>query len=353
MNALFLNVLGAPESDRYGLFLETANRLGVPIQHIEKDFWVCLVLDLLFNGRETNEPRLLFKGGTSLSKAYSLISRFSEDIDITVFREDLGQNITLGELEGLSGKQQRKYFENIKNAAQQYICHQLKPRLEKQFIDIFKQIGSHENLPSIDIDSSDKSEQTLLVRFHSVLSNNNSYIIPAVKIEGGAKSALDPHQLTSIYPYVAKDINLSDFMVKNVVTINAERTFWDKIIILHGIRRWYDLKGELRQSGHRYSRHYYDVFKLLKSDIGKSARCKKELASDCVRHALMFFNSASLDLKNANPGTFSIVPNVEMQQSLRRDYKAMSNMIFGEIPNFDEVIETIIDFEKELNKQRD
>jgi len=107
VKAGFLRIIAASPEDRRGLFLATANRLGTPLQNVEKDFWVSWVLDLLFNGRDTGEPRLLFKGGTSLSKAYGLISRFSEDIDITVFREDIGQDIQVGDLEGLSGKQQR------------------------------------------------------------------------------------------------------------------------------------------------------------------------------------------------------------------------------------------------------
>lgn len=88
-NNNFTDVIHASVEDRRDLFLATATRLGVPLQNIEKDFWVCWILDLLFNTRNQEEPRLLFKGGTSLSKAHALISRFSEDIDITVFREDL------------------------------------------------------------------------------------------------------------------------------------------------------------------------------------------------------------------------------------------------------------------------
>lgn len=89
MNPNFLPIIAATPDDRLQLFLATATRLGTPLQNVEKDFWVCWALDLLFNGQETNKPRLLFKGGTSLSKAYGLISRFSEDIDITVFREEI------------------------------------------------------------------------------------------------------------------------------------------------------------------------------------------------------------------------------------------------------------------------
>ena len=88
MNPGFSEFLSASPEDRRDVFLGTARRLGTPEQNVEKDFWVTWTLDALFNGLPDGHPRLLFKGGTSLSKAYGLISRFSEDIDITVFRED-------------------------------------------------------------------------------------------------------------------------------------------------------------------------------------------------------------------------------------------------------------------------
>src|ERR1700691_539626 len=100
----FQTVLAASERERRDLFLAAANRLGTAVQNVEKDFWVCWTLDALFNGLEVGGPRLLFKGGTSLSKAFSLISRFSEDIDITVFRDDLGQGAEVADLDALSGK---------------------------------------------------------------------------------------------------------------------------------------------------------------------------------------------------------------------------------------------------------
>ena len=125
----FQDIIAAAEADRRDLFLSTSMRLGTPIQNVEKDFWVCWVLDLLFNGASTDEPRLLFKGGTSLSKSHGLISRFSEDIDITVFREDLGQAVDVEDLEGLSGKKQRAHLNAIKEACQRYITSTLKTRL--------------------------------------------------------------------------------------------------------------------------------------------------------------------------------------------------------------------------------
>lgn len=348
MNQSFITVLKASEEDRRGLFFATANRLGVPFQNIEKDFWVCFVLDILFNYRTESSPRLLFKGGTSLSKAYSLISRFSEDIDITVFREDLKLTMPLDELAQLSGKQQRKYFDKIKSASQHYICNELRPHLQSVLDGIFERLSNFSEAPSVVIDESDESHQTLLLKYPS-LNDDPSYVFPIVKIECGAKSALDPHRAMSIKPYVADDMKDPLFTVDNVVTIEAERTFWDKIIILHGIRRWFDIKGVLRQNGHRYSRHYYDVFKLLHSDTGEKAFGRQELAIDCSEHAQIFFNSAALDLKTAYFGTFSIVPSTSMIKELKRDYEAMSGMIFGEVPTFDEVIEAISVFERKLN----
>jgi len=107
LNPSFREVITAPDADRLDLFLGAAARLGTAVQNVEKDFWVCWTLDVLFNGLAAGGPRLLFKGGTSLSKAFGLISRFSEDIDITVFRGDLGQAADVAELEALSGKKRR------------------------------------------------------------------------------------------------------------------------------------------------------------------------------------------------------------------------------------------------------
>src|SRR5471030_1927861 len=101
MNSAFQDILAANEVDRRDLFLTTANRIGTTLQNIEKDFCVCWTLWALFQELGGQGPRLLFKGGTSLSKAYGLIARFSEDIDITVFRQDIGEAATVDELEAM------------------------------------------------------------------------------------------------------------------------------------------------------------------------------------------------------------------------------------------------------------
>ena len=129
MNNNFLEIISAKSGERRDLFLAAATRLGTTEQNVEKDFWVCWVLDALFHGLPPDGPRLLFKGGTSLSKAFGLISRFSEDIDITVFREDLGQAATVVQLEALSRKKRNARLDEIKLACQQYISVQLRETL--------------------------------------------------------------------------------------------------------------------------------------------------------------------------------------------------------------------------------
>ncbi len=104
----YAQIIAAPPRDRLDLFLAAANRLGAPVGNIEKDFWVCWTLDALYHRLPKAGPRLLFKGGTSLSKAYGLIQRFSEDIDVTVFRDDLDQAVSVEEREAMSKKSVRR-----------------------------------------------------------------------------------------------------------------------------------------------------------------------------------------------------------------------------------------------------
>jgi hypothetical protein len=136
--------------------------------------------------------------------------------------------------------------------------------------------------------------------------------------------------------------------VDNVTTIEPIRTFWDKVIILHDTRRWFEHRGELRQEG-RLTRHYYDVHRLLGADVGRSAVADRSLAAQCVRHARMFFDRPDLDLAQAAPGTYALAPSPAMRDRLARDYENMAAMIFGPIPAFDDVISSIVELERQLN----
>lgn len=337
MNAHYLEILRADKADRRGLFLSAGARLGTAVQHVEKDFWVCWILDAMFNGLPSDSPRLLFKGGTSLSKSFGLIDRFSEDIDIAVFRDDLGQPATLLELEQLSGKKRQKRLDAIKASCQAYITGDFLRQLDALLSGTMEQAGIARN-NSIVVDELDPDRQTLLFWYPSALAETRDYIKPAVRIEAGAKSALDPHQTTAVLPFVAADVPTLNLRVGNITAVNPERTFWDKVVILHGQRSWFERRGTLRADGHRISRHYYDAYRLMRSDVGPRALADRELGIDCAHHARMFFNSADLDLAHAVPGALALVPPTGMRDALRRDYNAMTGMIFGAVPSFDGIL---------------
>jgi hypothetical protein len=168
LNPAYNTVITASDDERRGLFLATATRLGTAVQNVEKDFWVCWTLDALFNGLPAGGPRLLFKGGTSLSKAFGLIPRFSEDIDITVFREDLGQPADVVELDALSGKKRRARLDDIRSACQAYIAGPLR----EQFGELASSAIPDTNF-RLELDPEDRDGQTLLFWFPAVTARSD------------------------------------------------------------------------------------------------------------------------------------------------------------------------------------
>ena len=316
MNEAFHRVIAASDDERRDLLLTTARRLGTAVQNVEKDFWVCWTLDALFNGLSADAPRLLFKGGTSLSKSFGLIDRFSEDIDITVFRSDLGEGASVEELEALSGKKRRAKLDAIKEVCQAFIRGNLLRDLQEVVAAVMTRARIPENRYRIELDAADVDQQTLLFWYPAATATTDDYIRSAVKIEGGAKSALDPNVVTAVRPYAADDLANVNLTVGGITTVEAQRTFWDKVVILHGLRRWYDHRGQLRHGGQRVSRHYYDVFRLLQSPAGKASETDRQLGEDCARHARMFFNTADFDLDEAAPGMLSLAPSAPMREAL-------------------------------------
>jgi hypothetical protein len=331
----YRDVIRASARDRLDLFLATANRLGAPVGNVEKDFWVCWTLQALYHRLPGNQPRLLFKGGTSLSKAYGLIQRFSEDIDMTVFREDLDQAATVEELHALSNTQRRRRLDAIRDACRSYIVGQFRNELAAVLAEDTDGAGR------IEVDSEDPDGQTLLVWYPEVEVRDGAYVRPAVRIESGAKSALDPHRLVTIRPYISDETPMFDRAVSDVTTIDPVRTFWDKVVIVHGLRRWYERREVLSQEGQRVSRHYYDLHCLMTAEVGREALADSRLAEDCVQHARMFFDRPDYDLASAQPGSYAIAPVAGMIDALRRDYQQTTAMIFGVAPSFDEVMLSI------------
>lgn len=217
--------------------------------------------------------------------------------------------------------------------------------MNRQFDTTFREVGLSITDTPVVLDPDDPDQQTLLIQYPSVNTSADDYIRPTVKIEAGAKSALDPHRSTAIRPYVADDMSAMDLVVPDVVTIDAECTFWDKIVILHGLRRWFDNRGVLRQHAITTTSTCCSVPRS-----GSRRQADRTLALDCARYALMFFNSTELDLPHAQPGSFAIMPAPGMVDALRHDYQAMAGMIFGSVPDFRDVLKTIKQLELAVNQ---
>jgi hypothetical protein len=348
MNPAYDEVFSAGAEAMLSAFDTTAARLGTTSQNVEKDFWVCWTLDALFHGLPDGGPRLLFKGGTSLSKGFGLISRFSEDIDVTVFRDDIGAHTTIAELEALSGKKRKARLDAIRDACQAYINGPVREALTAILNDRVAAAGLQPGGTRVEADDADPDGQTLLI-WYPATTPSSDYVRAAIKIESGAKSALDPNREVPIKPYVDDDLPALDLTVPAVRTVEPERTFWDKVVILHGLRRWFDNRGELKGGGQRVSRHYYDLHRLTQDAVGTTAADDLDLGADCVAHARMFFNRPDFDLASAAPGSFALMPHDGMVDQLRTDYRAMTGMIFGEPPAFDDVLGSVGALERALN----
>lgn len=351
MNPDFSRIIGSSDDERRGLFLTTAGRMGTQLPLIEKDFWVCWTLDALFNGLPKDRPRLLFKGGTSLSKAFDLIKRFSEDIDLVVFRDDIGQAASIDDLEQLPSKTKRNQrLDGIKRACQKYIEDQMLPQLRDIVTKTMTEAKIDPARFNVELHEGDPDGQSIRFTYPSVNQGAPmTYIETAVKIEAGARSALDPHQDRVIVPYVAEDFPDSELAAKQVTTVEPSRTFWDKIVILHTLRQRYDRKHELLHGGQRVSRHYMDVHALLAAEQAENWLADRDLGEDCVRHAAMFFGSPYSGLDLAKFGSFTLTPGDAMREELARDYDAMQGMIFGTVPPLDDVLGRVTELEKRLN----
>jgi len=172
-----------------------------------------------------------------------LIERFPEDIDVTVFREDIGQPATVGELEALSGKKRNHRLEAINAACHEYIQGPMVEQLSASLRQTLQTANLNAERARVEADPDDPDRQSLLLWYPTATTEGNAYIRRAIKIESGAKSALDPHAPIVVKPYIADDLLKLDLAVSNVTTVAPSRTFWDKVVILHGLRRWWDRRG--------------------------------------------------------------------------------------------------------------
>ena len=320
------------DKERRELFEATAAAMGVHPAIAEKDFWVCWVLKKLFSSEL--ESDLVFKGGTSLSKVYGLINRFSEDIDLVLNWELLGyDNDGLDPWEEQpSNNKQHKFNQQFNQRAQSYIEKNLQPRVAELV----------SSCPEVKPVVSTDEPQVINVVYPAAFSLDA--LRPQVKLEIGPLAAWVPSARHLIKPYAAEHF---PEVFKNpdceVIAITAERTFWEKATILH-------------QQAHRttpmppgYSRHYFDMFHLANSGVKQGAISDLELLGAVVKFKDRFYRSPWANYETARPGTLRLLPTEQGNVELQKDYINMQAMIFDSPPPWTQIIETLNNLESEIN----
>jgi hypothetical protein len=244
------------KEDRIDTFSKAEVDVGLSEDIIEKDFWVCWTLKELFTLNEIKD-NLTFKGGTSLSKIYKVIDRFSEDIDVSVERAYLGFKDDKDPA-NVGAKQAKKLIDELGEACQKFVRGDLFNQLE---IIIKSKLGPKGW--KLEIDEDDNDGQTILFTYPKLTAKASDYIRPVVKIELGARSEHWPVSMQKISPYVAEILPTPlNQMEAEIRVLNIERTFWEKATILHKYAHY----PENKTVPQRQSRHFFDFYCLLNSD---------------------------------------------------------------------------------------
>jgi hypothetical protein len=316
-------------AERRELFAETAARKGMTPVIVEKDFWVCWTLGRLFVHPDLSRL-LMFKGGTSLSKVFNLIERFSEDIDLI-----LDWRVVVGEDDPLAARTKNKQEElnkTIDAKAVDYIGDELLAMVAQAVDPICRCELAADDLHALN------------VLYPAAFSD--AYLRPEVRLEVGPLAAWMPYDSYQIRPYAAeafpKLFKQADCVVQ---AIRAERTFWEKATILHHEAN----RPESSPQPLRYSRHYYDLAMMADSPVKNAALADLALLEDVVAFKQRFYPRGWALYDQAKPGTFRLVPEGHVLAAVEKDYVQMRNMIFGRYPGFSEIMETLRALEAEIN----
>ncbi len=334
--------LSLDAKDKRAYFEVAAANLNIMPQLVEKDFWVFWILKVLFSLPEVGE-HLTFKGGTSLSKCYNVIKRFSEDVDISIKRPFLSKDKMIEPDKEKNNKENQKRLKELQAACRAKINEVIVPDLKRAITAALPDQGKWKLEP----DTEDPDGQTVLFTFpHAMISNAESYVRSSVKIEFGARSDHWPVETTTIIPYI---VNVPGERVVEGVSVRvlaAERTFWEKATILHMI---YHYPSE-KNVPPRMSRHYYDICAMADSPIYKRALENISLLKTVAEHKTLFFKANWAHYEEATPSGLRLLPRGDQMIILKNDYRQMQQMFFEGPPAFDQILEKLRSLEKEINR---
>ena len=322
-------IAGWTEQERNDLFRETGARRNMSPAIVEKDFWVCWTLGKLFTSEEL-APKIMFKGGTSLSKVFGLIERFSEDIDLILDWNEVSADDPFAER---SKTKQDAFNKQIEVQSQEYIENHLLPEVRAVLGDLCT-VSRVENEPDV-----------IHVRYPVGFSDE--YLRPEIRLEIGPLAQWTPNDSYHIQPYAAEEFpELFDQPRCRVQAVRAERTFWEKATILHREAH----RSEDKTVPLRVSRHYYDLAQMAGNDVREAAVGDMELLQSVVQFKMRFYPQGWARYDLAKPGTLRLIPPDHVLAEIRKDYKEMQIMIYGEAPVFDNVLRVLKALEDEINE---
>ena len=313
------------------LFRETARAMNVHAAIVEKDFWVCWMLDYLFHLSPFAEL-LVFKGGTSLSKSYGAISRFSEDIDLILDWRSLGYSI-YEPWQVVSATKRDALSREANARAGEFLVEKFLPILVE---DVSRLIGRNASF-SI-------ASQEVIFKYPRAFAL--AAIIPQIKLEIGPLAAWQPNEERKICCFAAEHFPV--FFEKShtsVRTTSAERTFWEKATILHQEAH----RSQDKALPARFSRHYYDLYRLSLLPVADSALASLSLLEAVAQFKTRFYRCPWARYDLAKPGSIRLLPPGHHLEELQRDYRAMQAMLFGVAPDFNEIISGLGALEKRIN----
>lgn len=330
-----------PAAERAIIFAETAARKVLPEAVIEKDFWVCWVLMQLFS-IEALSGRLLFKGGTSLSKIFHAINRFSEDIDLAVDYAALG-------FTGARDPRHVEISKSRRNAILDEMMASCRRYIGGEFLDAFRARCEEVLGPAgpwvLDVNPLDAN--VVRFRYPAAAMAKVAYVAPQVVLELGTHAEFVPRDRFEIRSFVAEEFpSLVAEAHIDVVALLAKRTFWEKATILHAE---YHRPAE-KALPDRYSRHYYDVAMLAQGAIRAEALADMDLLAQVVKHKETFYPSAWAQYSRARQGSLRLLPAEARMAALERDYRSMSVMIFRAPPPFATIMDELRKLEEDVNR---
>ncbi len=309
---------------------------------IEKDFWVCWALRALFSS-DALAPHLVFKGGTCLSKVYGAIGRFSEDVDLSVSPSFVGVDLDALEAKGSRGARD-KALKELQQRCGNAVRETVQPVLEALACE---QLGTPAGAAWFEYEFDSRADAPVLhFRYPTHGSRRLAYITPEVKLEFGSLTEQQPTGLHSVAPLVFEVLPaLSDGWGCQVVALDLGRCFWEKATILHG--EYHRASDEPIPA--RYARHYADVASVGQHANAGAFVTDRALCERVVQWKDRWFPAAWRRYDLARQGSFRLAPTASRRAELARDYAAMREMFMSEPPSFDELVESLIAIESEIN----